>query len=178
MKPARYIKHKVSKSKILEKLRESILSEQTESKGIEKLVEKGIGELAENVKNPDEAAELIKKMDKMIKIKKNNIFMIACRQGKIVTRFKTNNKFISAVSAFEISKTTINFKIGIVKVIDEYSKMQKSCISLSYLKNNFSVIKGVCQEHASDFNNIPLVNRFDYSKVKKKSCLVHCKTKV
>ena len=40
MKPARYIKHKVSKSKILEKLRESILSEQTESKGIEKLVEK------------------------------------------------------------------------------------------------------------------------------------------
>ena len=45
-------------------------------------------------------------------------------------KFKTNNKFISAVSPFKISKTTINFEIGIVECIDKYPKMQKSCISL------------------------------------------------
>ena len=104
-----------------------------------------------NVDNPDEAAKLIKDMDKMIKIKKNNILMIAYQQGKIFRRFKTDNKFISAVSAFKISKATINFKIDIVKFIDKYPKMQKSCISLYYLKNNFRVIKEVCQEHASKF---------------------------
>ena len=126
------------------------MSEQTESKGIEKLAEKGIEELAENVKNPDEAAELIKKMDKMIKIKKNNILMIAYQQGKTFRRFKTNNKFIIAVSAFKISNTMINFKIGIIKSIDEYPKMQKSSISFYYLKNNFRVTQEVNQKHASE----------------------------
>ena len=41
--------------------------------------------------------------------------MLAYRQGEIFRRFKTNNKFTSAVSAFKISKTTINFKIDTVK---------------------------------------------------------------
>ena len=117
----------------------------------EKIESKGIKELAKNVDNPDDAAELIKKMDNMIKSKKSNILTIASQQGEIFRRFKTNNKFISAVGAFKISKTTINFKIDIVKFIDMYPKMQASCVSLYYLKNNFRVIKEVCQEHASEF---------------------------
>ena len=131
----------------MEKLRESI-SEQTESKGIE--------ELAKNVENPNETAKLIKDMDKMIAIKKNNILMIAYQHDKIFRRFKTVNKFIIAVSAFEISKTTINFKIDIVKFIDKYPEIQESFISLYYLKNNFRVIKEVCQEHASEFQEYSL----------------------
>ena len=99
------------------KLRESIISEQT---GSEELAEKGIEELAKNVENPHDAAKLIKKMHKKIKIKKNNILMIAYEQGKIF------NKLISAVNNFKISKTTINLKIGIVELIDKYPKLQKS----------------------------------------------------
>ena len=112
---------------------------------------KGVKELAKNVDNADDAAELIKKMDYIIKSKKNNILLIAYQQGEIFKRFKTNIKFISAVSAFKVSKTTINFKIDIVKFIDMHPKMQTSCISLDYLKNNFRVIKEVCREHASEF---------------------------
>ena len=136
-------KNSVDKENILEKLCESVLSEQTESEGIEGLGKK----LAENV----DAAELIKKMDEMIGTKRNDVLMIAYQQGKIFKRFKTDNKFINAVTKFEITKATINFKIAIVKFIDEYPKMKKSCISLYYLKNNFRVIKEVCQEHASEF---------------------------
>ena len=127
----------------MEKLRKSIISEQTKSKGITELVK--------NVENPNEAAKLIKDMDKMINIKKNNILMIAYQHGKIFGRFKTDNKFISAVSAFEISKKTMNFKIDIIKFIDKYPEMQKSCTSLYYLKSNIRVIKEVCHEHASEF---------------------------
>ena len=90
------------------------MSEQTESKGVEKLIKEV------------DAAELIKKIDKMIKSKKSNILMVAYQQGEIFRRFKTDSKFISTVSAFKISKTKINFKIDIVK----YLKMQTSCISL------------------------------------------------
>ena len=124
-------KNSVDKENILEKLCESVLSEQTESEGIEGLGKK----LAENV----DAAELIKKMDEMIGTRRNDVLMIAYQQGKIFKRFKTDNKFINAVTKFEITKATINFKIAIVKFIDDY------------LKNNFRVIKEVCQEHASEF---------------------------
>ena len=78
----------------------------------EPIESKGIKELAKNVDNPDDATELIKTMDYMIKSKKNNILLIAYHQGEIFKRFKTNNKFISAVSAFKISKTTINLLIS------------------------------------------------------------------
>ena len=76
---------------------------------------------------------------------------IADQQGEIFRKFKTDNKFISAVSAFKVIKTTINFKRDVVKFIDKYPKMQTSCISLYYLKNNFRVVKEVCQEHAGEF---------------------------
>ena len=58
--------YKPSKSMILEKLRESIMSEKIESKSVE--------ELAKNVDNPDDAAELIKKIIKIIKSKKKQHF--------------------------------------------------------------------------------------------------------
>ena len=66
-------------------------------------------------------------------------------------KFKKDDKFVNAVTEFENSKTTINFKIDIVNLIDKYPKMKKSCISLFYLKNVFRIIKNVCQEHSSEF---------------------------
>ena len=77
--------------------------------------------------------------------------MLAYHQGINFKKYKKNNKFMSAVTEFKISKTTINFKIGIIKFIDDYHKMRKSCISLHFLKNNFRIIKDVCKEHAIEF---------------------------
>ena len=79
---------------ILEKLRKSMMSEKIQSKGFE--------ELAKNVDNPDDPAELIKKIEKIIKSKKNNFWMLAYQQGEMFRRFKTNNQFTSAVSGFKI----------------------------------------------------------------------------
>ena len=138
-----------NKSKVLEKLRKSIISEQTNNK--ESAMNIDVKKLPEEAENPNEAAKLIKKMDKMIKISKNDILIIAYKQGKIFRKFKTNNRFISAVSAFKISKATISFKIAIVDFIGKYPRMEKSCISLYNLKNNFKIIKEVCQENASEF---------------------------
>ena len=107
--------------------------------------------MAKNVGNPNDVAQFVKKMDKMIKSNKSSILKISYQQGKIFKEFKTDNKFTSAVSAFKISKTTINFKIDIVIFIDMCPKMQTFCISLYYVKNNFRVIKEVYQEHASEF---------------------------
>ena len=55
---------------------------------------------------------------------------------------------MSALKKFNISKATINFKIGIVEFISMYPIMEKLVISLYYLKNNFRIIKEVCKENA------------------------------
>ena len=77
--------------------------------------------------------------------------MLACQQGKVFQKFKVNNKFLSAVTEFGIIKTTTDFKTDIVKFIENFSRMKNSCISLFYVKNNFRIIKNVCQERASEF---------------------------
>ena len=69
--------------------------------------------------------------------------MLASQQVIIFKKYKEDK--------FKISKATANFKIGIIKFIDDYPKMRKSSISLHFLKNNFRVIKDVCKEYASEF---------------------------
>ena len=119
------------------------MSEEVDSKGVE--------DLSKTFDNPDDAAELIKKIERIMKSKENNILMLAYHQGIILKEYKENKEFKSAITDFKISKTTINFKIGIIKFIDDYLKMRKSSISLQFLKNNFRVIKDICKEYASEF---------------------------
>ena len=69
------------------------MSEQIETKGVE--------DSSKN-DNPDDAAELVKKINKMIKNKKNDILMLAYHQGIIFRKFKENNRFTSAVSKLKL----------------------------------------------------------------------------
>ena len=117
-------------------------------------------ELSKNVDNPDDAVELIKKIKKTIKNKKNNILTLPYHQVIIFRKHKTSNRFTRAVSELKISKTTTNFKVDIVKFINKYPKMRTSCINLFYLRNNFRVINEVCQEHASKFQKYFLGSHF------------------
>ena len=50
-----------------------------------------------------------------------------------------------------ICKSTILFKISIVKVVKKYPRMKKSSLSLHFLKSNFKIIKKICHENASEF---------------------------
>ena len=137
---------RLSKKYVYEKLRDSLFinsKEEIETKGLEQLIR--------TTDNPTDATDLVKKLDKLTKYSKNNVLVLTGQQEKVFQKFKSNNKFVSAVMEVSISKTTINFKIDIVKFIENYPKMKKSCISLFNLKNNFRVIKKVCQEHASEF---------------------------
>ena len=127
-----------TKPAILEKLMESIMSEEVDSEGVE--------DLSRSVESPDAAAELMKS-------KKNNILILAYHQGIIFKKYKENSRFTSAVAKFKISKATINFKTGIIKFIDDNPKMRKSSVSLHFLRNNFRIIKEVCKEHASEFRD-------------------------
>ena len=64
-----------NKTAILGKLKELIMSEEADSKGVE--------ELSKNVDNPNNAAALIGRIERIVKSKKNNILMLAYQQGII-----------------------------------------------------------------------------------------------
>ena len=136
-------KKQESKTAILEKLMESIMNREVDCKDIENL--------SSSVKSPNDAAELISKIERVIMRRKNSILELAYHQVVSFNRFKEDSMFTSAVTNLKISKSTINFKIIIVQFIHDYPKMKKSSISLHFLKNNFRIIKEVCREHSSEF---------------------------
>ena len=118
---------------------------------IEEVDREGIEDLVGSVESPDDAAKLISKIELVMKSKKSNILVLAYHQGIIFKKFKKNSKSTIAAANLKISKATINFKIGIIQFLHDYPKIQKSSISLHFLKNNFRLIKEVCKEHVSKF---------------------------
>ena len=97
------------------------MSEEVDSKGVE--------DLSKKVDDPDDAVELIGRIERIMKSKKINILMLAYHQGITFKKYKENSKFMIAVTDFKISKTTINFKIDIIKLIDDYLR----CKNLAFL---------------------------------------------
>ena len=96
---------------------------------------------AEEVQKPEDAADLIKQYEGIIRTKRKGIINIALRQGKVFKKFKDKEKFITLISRLGIHKTTIIFKINIFKLVEKYPKFLKSSIGLSFLKNYLKEIK-------------------------------------
>ena len=55
------------------------------------------------------------------------------------------------VSQFGISNPTIVFKIALFKLINNYSKIKISSLSLHYFKRYLKLIKKICKSNASEF---------------------------
>ena len=115
---------KKNKEEILKKVKESIMGEEIVNEDIEKK--------AKSVKSPEEAVEAVNNMEKVIKSDKCNILWLAYQQDQISQKFKMNDNFINMVKEFNISKSTILFKISIVKCINKYPRMKKSSLSLHF----------------------------------------------
>ena len=71
---------------------------------------------AEEICAPEKAAEVIKRHEEIIKMKKKGIIIVVYHQGQVFKRFKEKEKFVKLVSELGIHKTTIVFKINILKL--------------------------------------------------------------
>ena len=78
-----------------------------------------LNELAEKVQKPEEAADIIKQYEEILRTKRKGIVSAACYQGKIFKRFKEKKKVIQMVSKLKIHKSTIIFEINIFKLIEK-----------------------------------------------------------
>lgn len=84
------------------------------------------------------------KYEEIIRIKKESI-CIAYQQGKLFRRFKEQEKF-------KVHKTTMIFKINLIKLIDKHPKLMKSSVTLGFLKTYFKDIKEIRGENLKTLN--------------------------
>ena len=106
---------------------------------------------AEEIQDPEKAAEIIKWYEVIIKTKKKGIINVAFHQRQVFKRFKEKKKFAKLVSELGIHKTTIIVKINVFKLCKKYSKLLKSSIGLGFFKNYHKDIKAICKENEKDF---------------------------
>ena len=92
----------------------------------EEIVNEDIEKTSNSIKSPDEAVEAVKDMEKMIRSKKSNILWLPQQQGQIFKKIKVNENFLGLFKELGISKSTILFKISIVKFVNKYPIMKKS----------------------------------------------------
>ena len=107
---------------------------------------------ADKVEKPENAAAIIKQYEDIIGTKKKNIKSIAYHQGKVFKRLNNKEKFINLVNEFEVYKSTIIFKMIIVKLIDKHPALMKSSVTLGFLKNYHKDIKQICNKSKQVLN--------------------------
>ena len=115
-----------------EEIRKQLLNSLINSDTVET---KELNEQAEKVNKQEDAAELIKRYEEILKTKREGIISIAYYQGKIFSRAK--EKFVKVIADFGVHKGTKIFKINVFKLLDKYPKLKNSSLALSFIKNYF-----------------------------------------
>ena len=91
-------------------LKEEIKKQLLDSMVIDEVAEfENLNKETEEVHDPEEAAEIIKRYEDVIKTKKKEIINVAYHQGQVFKIFKEKEKFAKLVSELGIHKTTIIF---------------------------------------------------------------------
>ena len=83
----------------------------------------------------------------VIKTNKKNIIRFGYEQDKIFKKSKDNAKFTHLVKQFGIIRSTIIFKIFIVKLADKYPKMLTPSVTLNFLESYYKDTKSICKEN-------------------------------
>ena len=107
---------RLSKEEIKKQLLESIIID-------ENLEFDDLNKEAEEIQDPEKAAEIIKRYEDIIKTKNKGIINVSYHQGKVFKRFKQKEKFDKLVSELGIQKTTIIFKTNVFKLGKQYPKL-------------------------------------------------------
>ena len=92
---------------------------------MEETVNEDFEKTLKSMKSPDEAVDIVN-MEKIIRNKKSNILWLAYQQGQIFEKFIPNENFLDIIKKLGIRKSTVLFKISIVKLLNKYLRVKKS----------------------------------------------------
>ena len=135
---------RLNKEQIKKQLIESFVSDDANKKEL--------SARADAITDYREAMEIIKECESIIRTNKKKIIGFAYEKGKIFKKFKEDTNFKNLVEEFGISKSTIIFKLNMVKLVDKYKQMLTSSVTLNFLKSYFKDIKSICKKNPGLFN--------------------------
>ena len=110
-----------------------------------------IQEKVDNCITNEDAVKVVKESEEIIKSQKSDIIWLAYHQGQIFWKFKEKEQLVSVVLEFNVSKSTIVFKIALSKLIDNYPKIKNSSLSIHYFKKYLKAIREIRKKNASEF---------------------------
>ena len=91
--------------------------------------------------------KFFRNFSKLLRTKKQHYVVDLSSKDK----FNEKELFVSMVSQFGVSMSTIVLKIALFKLINNYSKIKNSPLSLHYFKRYLKMIREICKENASEF---------------------------
>ena len=81
-----------------------------------------LNERAEKVDKLEDATNIIKEYEEILRTKRKGITSVAYRQGKVFSCFREKEKFMKLVSRFKIYKNTTVFKIKEFKLTNKHTR--------------------------------------------------------
>ena len=99
-------KNRKTKFQIRKELEESIINEES-NENVE------MQEKVNNAMTREDAEKVVQEFEQIIKNKKSDIIWLIYHQGQIFQKFKEKEQFVSMVSKFSVSNSTIVFKIAL-----------------------------------------------------------------
>ena len=94
----------------------------------------------------EDAANIIKEYEEILRTKRKNIITVEYHQGKVFSGYREKEEFITLVRRFGIHRNTIVFKINVFKLINKHPGLMKSSVTLSFLKNYLKDMRQICQK--------------------------------
>ena len=77
-----------------------------------------LNEKSEKVGKSQNAADVIKEYEEILRTKRKDIISAAYHQRKVLSRFREKEKFVGLVANFKIHKDTMILKINVFKLIN------------------------------------------------------------
>ena len=107
-----------------------------------------LNEEVKNVKDLKDGIALVKQYEGLLKGVNKKIINIVEKQGKLLRKFKEEDKFFDCVG---LSRSNIYFKIRLHKLLRKFPVLKNSTLTPSYFKKNFKIIKKVCKANIDIF---------------------------
>ena len=109
-------------------------------------------EWGENVTKLEKAILVVKDYENIVSLNKKRMLNATLRQGKFLKKFQNSKWSGKIIKELGLSRSTVYFKLNLLKLLDRYPKLKKSSLILNFQKNFFKTIKEVCKENKNEFN--------------------------
>lgn len=74
---------------------------------------------------------MVKEYEVVIRSRKKGTLKVPFRKGRILKHFKESKGFVKIIKKLRVIRSTVYFKINLLKILEKYLKLTKSLLSLN-----------------------------------------------